>query len=182
MNNSKYVKDAHEIVNRATAALEKLDTQEKNVREQLARDELGATGAEAKREEIGQQRRATVAAALSDLDTVHNAFMDALEKSQVIDGSMLHEDAQLLTLPSLELTGTQFSALAEKHKENPLMVQLLQGYQTGHPGLYSDVVIPTPENQKAAFADFLGAAKRAVREPGGMFSAFFTDGKLDPMI
>ncbi len=182
MNHSKYVKDVHEIVDRATVFLEKLDTQEKNVREQLARDELGTTGAEAKREEIGQQRRATMAAALADLDTVHSAFTEALEQAQLVDASQLHEDAKLLNLPGLELSSAQFTALVEKHKENPLMVQLLQSYQADRPGLYSDVVMPTPENQKAAFADFLGAAKRTVQEPGGMFSAFFADGKLDPAV
>lgn len=182
MDNSKYVKDVHEIVNRATASLEKLDTQEKNVREKLARDEIGATGAEAKREEIGQQRRATVAAALADIDTIHNTFTEALERAQLVDASQLHEDAQLLNLPGLTLTDAQFTALVEKHRDNPLMAQLLQSYQTAHPSLYSNMVIPTPENQKAAFADFLGAAKRAVREPGGMFSAFFADGKLDPVV
>lgn len=182
MNTSKFVKDVHEIVNRATAALVKLDGQGKTVREQLARDELGATGAGEKLEEISQQRRATVAAALADLDTVHSAFTEALERAQLVDASQLHEDAQLLNLPGLELSSAQFTALVEKHKENPLMMQLLQGYQAARPGLYSDVAIPTPENQKAAFADFLGAAKRTIQEPGGMFSAFFADGKLDPAV
>ena len=152
------------------------------MRKQLTQDELGAAGAEIKWKEISQQRSATTAAAFADLDTVHSAFMEALELAQLVDASQLHEDAQLLNFPGLELTSTQFSALAEKHKENPLMVQLLQSYQTTHPGIYSDVVIPTPEKQKAAFVEFLSAAKRVVREPHGMFSAFFADGKLDPMI
>ena len=92
---------------------------------------------------------------------------------------MLHEDAQLLQLKSLDLTPRQFSALVEKHKDNPLMTSLLKGYADTREGLYADY-LPGPEEKVNEFNGYADAANNALRSPASMQAALFADGRYTP--
>lgn len=177
---SEFIEKNHSIVSRATDALEHLTAQAKDVRNKLTQEELGATAAATQQAEIETSRHATITSALTDLDKVHTDYQTELANSHIIDASMLHEDAQLFQITGLELTDEQFTALAEKHRDNPLMVELMRDYQRKHPELYTHVALPTLEYKKETATYFTEAAKRAVRYPDTIQAALFLDGKLDP--
>ena len=119
------------------------------------------------------------AKAWESLAAINQEYRETVEKSSEVDASMLHEDAKILEIPGIELTERQFTALVEKHKENPLMMQALTGYQKSHPGLYADH-LPSPENRIADFSEYVDAAVRTVNDPGSMQAAFFLDGHYVP--
>ena len=105
------------------------------------------------------------------------AYKAALEKKTELSGDMLHEDANLLRTPGIKLTQHQFEALVEKHKDNPLMTQLLGAYQGEHPELHCDPV-PTLDDlvsaKSSAFDKYVEAAIHTLANPEGMAESFLS--------
>lgn len=118
--------------------------------------------------------------AAKKLQETGKAYRAAVDQGTLIDSTMLHDDAKLLQL-DMKMSAHQFEALVEKHKENPLMAQLLQDYSNKHEGLYA-VFIPTREAKITAFDGFVGAALNTIRTPDSFAASMFQDGKYTPQI
>lgn len=116
----------------------------------------------------------------AELQNIGRAYREAVKQGAVIDGTMLHDDAKLLQL-DMKMTAHQFEVLVEKHKDNPLMAQLLQEYSDKHEGLYAGF-LPTVDAKISAFDGFVDAAMSTIRTPDSMQAAFFQDGKYTPQI
>ena len=79
----------------------------------------------------------------------------------------------------MKMTAHQFEMMVEKHKDNPLMAQLLQEYSNKHEGLYAGF-LPTVDGKAAAFDDYVSAAMNTLRTPDSISAAMFQDGKYAP--
>lgn len=113
------------------------------------------------------------------LQDTGKAYREFVEQGNQVDSSMLHDDAKLLQL-DVDFTQYQFDNLVEKHKDNPLMLQLLQEYSAKHDGKYG--LVPSGASKINAFDGFVGAALNAIRTPDSLQRAFFQDGKYTPQI
>lgn len=94
-------------------------------------------------------------------DKLRSIYSEYIEKIQNFSGDMLHEDSKLLSLDGIVLSYKQFSNLVEKHKENPLMIQLLSNYNEKHAIQYNGV-LPTIEQKKNDFNSFIDEATAIV--------------------
>ena len=117
--------------------------------------------------------------AAQKLQETGKAYRKFVEQGNQIDGSMLHDDAKLLQM-DVDFTQHQFDTLVEKHKDNPLMLQLLQEYSTKRDGKYG--LVPSGASKMDAFDRYVGAALDAIRTPDSLKTAFFQEGKCSPQI
>lgn len=78
--------------------------------------------------------------ALRQIETAKTAYVNSVMQGTELSGDMIGSDAALLTTPGLTLTPYQFSALVDKHLENPAMTQLLKDYSNRHEGMYADFI------------------------------------------
>lgn len=139
----------------------------------------GADYAEQKAQLAARQEesRLSAAAEIMRLEKEHAADVD--RAFSTVDAAQLDPDAQLLELKNFKPTPEQFAALAEKHRENRLMSQILAEYQSQHPDL-NGVYIPSAEGKKQRFSDYAAAARQTVANPDSLQAAFFLDGKYTP--
>lgn len=174
-----YTKSVMDTVKTALAEYGKIDDELKRAKARLDAEELGAKGYADLVASLNISRAQVRTEAQQRLAEINLGFREAVEASTEVDASMLDDDAKLLQLPGLNLTARQFTALVEKHKENPLMMQLLGVYQTEHLGLYADH-LPSPQNKISDFEDYVGAGVRVLDNPNSMQAAFFLDGHYTP--
>lgn len=132
-----------------------------------------------KKAELESELRDLYPAAAKELQGIGTAYRAQVNKTSEITGAMLHEDAKLLQL-NMKMTPHQFEALVDKHKENPLMAQLLQEYSCNHEGLYAGF-IPTADAKASAFDQYIGKALDTIRTPDNMVAAMFQDGHYTPV-
>lgn len=102
--------------------------------------------------------------ALRQIETAKTAYVNSVMQGTELSGDMIGSDAALLTTPGLTLTPYQFSALVDKHLENPAMTQLLKDYSNRHEGMYADF-IPGADEKISGFCGFCDAAINCLREP-----------------
>ena len=95
--------------------------------------------------------------ALRQIETAKTAYVNSVMQGTELSGDMIGSDAALLTTPGLTLTPYQFSALVDKHLENPAMTQLLKDYSNRHEGMYADF-IPGADEKISGFCGFCDAA------------------------
>lgn len=174
-----YTKKVMDTVTNAFAEYQKIDAELERAKARLDAEELGAKGYADLVASLNLSRAQVRTEAQRALAEIKTEYQEVMEASMEVDASMLHDDAKLLHLPGLELTTRQFSALVNKHKDNPLMMQLLGSYQSEHPGLYADHV-PSPQNRLSDFDSFVGAGVRALENPNGLQAGFFLDGYYAP--
>lgn len=174
-----HIEEVMNTVKKALGEYEKIDAELKQARAKLQAEEIGTKACADLESALNAARSEIRAKAWKSLSDINTEYRETVEKSSEVDASMLHEDAKILEIPGLELTQRQFTALVEKHKGNPLMMQAMSGYQKKHPGLYADH-LPSPENRIADFNSYVGAAVNAVNNPTGMQAAFFLDGHYTP--
>lgn len=176
----KYTEKVMGIVKAAVSQLEGVSERLRDLERRYKAESISSTDYAARRAELGKQRDMIRLDAEQKLVEAGEGYRKAVEKGSEIDSTMLHDDAKLLEL-DMKMTPHQFEALAEKHKDNPLMAQLLQDYSDKHEGLYAGF-LPTADAKIAAFEDFVGSARNTVRTPDSMQAAFFQDGKYTPQI
>lgn len=177
----KFTDKVMHVVKDALSQQERLNSQITELEAQyLQHEAISGQEFRERADELKKQQAAIIPNANLQLQEISRAYGAAVEKSMEIDGSMLHEDAQLLQL-DLKMTPRQFEALVEKHKGNPLMVQLLQEYSNKHEGLYAGW-LPTADTKILAFGNFITAAENSVRYPHGLQAAMLLEGKLTPQI
>ena len=112
--------------------------------------------------------------ALRQIETAKTAYVNSVMQGTELSGDMIGSDAALLTL-----TPYQFSALVDKHLENPAMTQLLKDYSNRHEGMYADF-IPGADEKISGFCGFCDAAINCLRDPSTLSAAMFLDGKYTP--
>lgn len=117
--------------------------------------------------------------ALRQIETAKTAYVNSVMQGTELSGDMIGSDAALLTTPGLTLTPYQFSALVDKHLENPAMTQLLKDYSNRHEGMYADF-IPGADEKISGFCGFCDAAINCLRDPSTLSAAMFLDGKYTP--
>lgn len=177
----KFTEKVMHIVTGALQQKERLNSQKEALEVQYLQHEA-ISGQEFKKrtQKLQEQLTDVYANVTQQLQVISSEYGAVVEKSIELDGSMLHEDAKLLQL-DLKMTPHQFEALAEKHKENPLMVQLLQEYSDKHEGLYAGW-LPTADAKIRAFGDFVTIAGNAIKMPQSLQAAMLFEGKLTPQI
>ena len=175
----KYTEKVMNTVNGAVAKFGAVSTKTEDVEKQYLENRITGSVYSEKKEELRREREAVYFDALQQIEATKAAYSSAVERATELSGSMLHEDAALLTTPGLTLTAHQFTALVERHKENPLMVQILKDYSNSHKGLYADF-IPGADEKISGFSSFCDAATNCLRSPDSMSAAFFLDGKYTP--
>ena len=162
---------------------EELECTEKNLtelKEQIKETEVLLEERRKEMEELEKQLNTARYEANQQLQDTGKAYREAVEKGAEIDSTMLHDDAKLLQL-DMKMTAHQFEALVEKHKDNPLMAQLLQEYSDKHEGLYTGY-LPTAEAKINAFDSFVAAAQNTLRTPDSLSAAMFQEGKYIPVV
>lgn len=174
----KYTEKVMSIVKDSMALIEKIETEREDLKTRHENGEFTDTWYDVKNKELDGKVTAVRLEASRLLQETGKAYSAMLEKNSEIDGTMIHEDAKLLQL-DIKMTPHQFEVLVEKHRDNPLMSQLLRDYSNKHEGLYSSFPA-TAEDKIGAFNDFVGAAMDTVRTPDTMPAALFQDGKLIP--
>lgn len=175
----KHAERVMQIVNDALDTYTGFSKQESELRQKFDREELTGKVFAEQVEDLARKRDAVRTEASIALEHAKAAYRQAVERATEVSGDMLHDDAKLLNMDGLELSARQFTALVEKHRANPLMVQLLQGYQKKHDGLYADY-LPTPEQKIEDFNSFVEAGNATLRNPDGLQAAFFVSGKYTP--
>ena len=171
----KYTEKVHSTVMNAVKEMQKLDKLKADAQKNFAGDRL-KTELETifkQREQVRQDAQATVEACRA-------AYKAAVEKGTELDGSMLTDDAKILS-SGIVLSAHQFSALVEKHRNNPLMTGLLKQYQNKHEGLYVDFV-PSADAKITEFNSFCNTARSVLYNENGMQTAFFESGRCTPGI
>ena len=177
----KYTDRIMSIVTDALSRMEQITGQIEELDRRFKAEEIAGVDYQAQKAELLKQRDAARMEATKLLRDTGEAYREAVEKGSEIDSSMLHDDAKLLQISGLNMTDKQFAALVEKHKDNTLMIQLLQGYSERHTGLYAGS-LPTVAARIAAFSGFVEAAQNTLRTPDSMQAAFFQDGRYTPQI
>ena len=174
----KYTEKVMNIVKGALSKMEQITSQIEDLNRRFKAEEISGVDYQAQKAELEQQLNTVRFEATQQLQDIGNAYREAAEQGSEIDSTMLHDDAKLLQL-DMKMTAHQFEALVEKHKDNPLMAQLLQEYSDEHEGLYVGF-LPTVEAKINAFDSFVGSAQNTIRTPDSLSAAMFQDGKYTP--
>lgn len=176
----KYTDRVMNIVKDTLSRMEQITGQIKELDRRFKAEEIPGADYQAQKAELEKQREAVRLDASQKLQETGRAYSLVVEKGSEIDSTMLHDDAKLLQL-DMKITAHQFEALVDKHKDNPLMAQLLQEYSNKHEGLYTGY-IPSAAGKTGAFNSFVGAAMDTIRTPDRLSAAMFLDGKRTPQI
>ena len=176
----KYTEKVMNIVKGALSKLEQLTGQIGDLNRRFKAEVISGVDYQAQKAELEKQLNTARYEANQQLQETGKAYREAVEQGTEIDSTMLHDDAKLLQL-DMKMTAHQFEVLAEKHKDNPLMVQLLQEYSDKHEGLYAGF-LPTVEAKINAFDGFVRSAQNTLRTPDNLQAAFFLDGRYTPQL
>ena len=176
----KYTEKVMNIVKSAQSRMDQIAGQIEELTNRYKAEQIAGVDYQAQKVEMEKQRESVRLDAAQKLQETGKAYALAVEKGSEIDGTMLHDDAKLLQL-DMKMTAHQFEALVDKHKDNPLMAQLLQEYSDKHEGLYTGY-IPSVAGKTGAFNSFVGAAMDTIRTPDSLSAAMFQDGKRTPQI
>ena len=166
------------IVKDALSQMEQIVGQIKELDRRFKAEEISGVDYQSQKAELGNQMEANRLDAAQKLQETGKTYREAVEQGAEIDSTMLHDDAKLLQL-DMKMTAHQFEALVEKHKDNPLMAQLLQEYSNKHEGLFAGF-LPTVEAKINAFDSFVGSAQNTLRAPDTISAAMFQEGKYTP--
>ncbi len=176
----KYTEKVMNIVKGALSRMEQISGLIEDLTGRFKAEQISGVDYAAQKNELEKQLDTTWLEANQQLQDTGKAYREAVEQGAEIDSTMLHDDAKLLQL-DMKMTAHQFEALVEKHKDNPLMAQILQEYSDRHEGLYAGF-LPTVEAKINAFDGFVGAAQNTIRTPDSLSAAMFQDGKYTPQI
>ena len=176
----KYTDRVMNIVKDALSRMEQITVRIKELDRRFKAEEISGMDYQAQKAELEKQQEANRLDAAQKLQETGKAYRETVEQGAEIDSTMLHDDAKLLQL-DMKMTAHQFEALVEKHKDNPLMAQLLQEYSDKHEGLYAGF-LPTVEAKINAFDSFVGSAQNTLRTPDSLPAAMFQDGKYTPQL
>jgi len=175
----KYTDRIMHIVNSAMATRAQIVKQIEDLDAKLKAERITVAVYREEKAALEKQLEADRMDAAQKLQETGKAYREFVEQGNQIDSSMLHDDAKLLQM-DVDFTRYQFDALVEKHKDNPLMLQLLQEYSNKRDGKYG--LVPSGTSKINAFDAFVGAAMDAIRTPDSLKAAFFLDGKYTPQI
>lgn len=174
----KYTEKVMSIVNDTLSRVDRIKGQIENLKMKLKDEDISPKSYQEQSEDLKKQMESVRLEAATNLQAVGKAYNDAVVHGIEIDSTMLHDDAKLFQL-DMKMTAHQFEVLVEKHKDNPLMMQLMQEYSNKHAGLYA-CFIPTADVKVKSFDDFIGCAMDTIRTPDSIKAGFFLDGKCTP--
>lgn len=175
----KYTERVMSIVNGVMSQREQIVGQIAELDAQLKAERISLAVYREKKASLVEQIETIRMDAAKKLQETGKAYRAAVDQGTLIDSTMLHDDAKLLQM-DVDFTRYQFDALVEKHKDNPLMLQLLQEYSNKRDGKYG--LVPSGTSKINAFDAFVGAAMDVIRTPDSLKAAFFLDGKYTPQI
>ena len=176
----KYTEKVMNIVKGALSKMEQITGQIEDLNRRFKAEQITGEDHRAQKAELEKQLNTTRLEVNQQLLDTGKAYREAVEKGAEIDSTMLHDDAKLLQL-DMKMTAHQFEALVEKHKDNPLMAQLLQEYSDKHEGLYAGF-LPTVAAKINAFDGFVRSAQNTLRTPDRLSAAMFQEGKYTPAV
>lgn len=176
----KYTEKVMNIVKGALSKMEQITGQIEELDLRFKAEEISGMDYQAQKAELEKQMNTARYEANQQLQDTGKAYREAVEKGAEIDSTMLHDDAKLLQL-DMKMTAHQFEALVEKHKDNPLMAQLLQEYSDKHEGLYAGF-LPTVAAKINAFDGFVRSAQNTLRTPDSLSAAMFQEGRYTPQL
>ena len=168
------------VVESHVASMDALDNEARKIEEQLKQERITGRVAAEKRKEIEDRRAVAITTAQEEINRLHQEHDAAVDAWNALDGSKLHPDAELLKL-DLPMNQTQFQQLADKHKDNSLMLSLLAAYADRHQEepLFADR--PADEKtRKSEFSDFCERAAGCIRNHNRIAAAMFLGGKYIP--
>lgn len=173
-----YTEKAQAIVNEALAAVQNIEAQIRELKAEYKAERISGEEYRKQMAELDGSRQQLHLNATKQLQAVATSYKELVQRNSELDSSKIHDDARILQM-DIKMTVHQFEKLVEKHKDNPLMAQLLQEYSNKHEGLYAGF-IPTAERKMEAFDGYINAAQKAIRTPDSLQSAFFQTGKYTP--
>lgn len=176
----KYTEKVMNIVKGALSKMEQITGQIEDLNRRFKAEEISGVDYQAQKAELEKQLNTARYEANQQLQDTGKAYRETVEQGAEIDSTMLHDDAKLLQL-DMKMTAHQFEVLVEKHKDNPLMAQLLQEYSDKHEGLYAGF-LPTVEAKINAFDGFVRSAQNTIRTPDSLSAAMFQEGKYTPAV
>lgn len=165
-----------EALNRYSTINEKMEA----LKARFQADDIGSSAYSEILADLNAQKDEAHLSAAGKIMQLEKEYAEAVEKLHAtVDASQLDPDAQLLELENFKPTPEQFAAMAEKHRGNRLMTQLLLEYQNKHPGL-GGVYIQSAEETIRQFNQYTAAATYTLNNPDSLQSAFFLEGKYTP--
>ncbi len=176
----KYTEKVMNIVKGALSRMEQITGQIEELSRRFKAKDISGMDYQTQKAELEKQLNTARYEANQKLQETGKAYREAVEQGAEIDSTMLHDDSKLLQL-DMKMTAHQFEALVEKHKDNPLMAQLLQEYSDKHEGLYAGY-LPTVGAKINAFDSFVGSAQNTLRTPDSISAAMFQEGKYTPQL
>ena len=174
----KYTEKIKALVKQAQDTKHDFQAQAGKIRKEYDQERITGKVCAERLDELRQKASAADREAFEAIDSTRKAYAEAVKAANLVNGSMLDPDAELLKLP-IDLTSDQFAALVDKHRSNPLMCELLRDYQSKRTGKY-DFYLPTPEQKIKDFSKFCETANTVVRDPDSIQAAFFERGDYTP--
>ena len=137
------------------------------------------SGTEAENKKIEQKtirdnNRVQTKQALAEIEV---EFHNKVDSDNQLFGSMVNGDEKILD-GSIKLDENQLSALVEKNRQNPYIVERVRKYCNEH-HIFIDLPM-SPLMRKNCFSDFIRSAQYAVYSPESMQAAMFLEGKAIP--
>lgn len=170
----KIMQLVEEMATKQTENFEK----ENNLRHEYQNERITGVVYAERMAELKDQVNAELVKTAGEIEATRKAYAEAVKAGNIVDGSMLDKDAELLKLP-IDLTSDQFNALVDRHRNNPLMCELLRDYQSKRSGKY-DCYLPTPEQKISDFSKFCETASSVIKDPNSIQAGFFADGSYTP--
>lgn len=174
----KFTDAALAVVEKLVETSDRLDAEERELSEQYKRERITGKFFDEQRGEIGRRRDRARLAAQTELADLRRRYGDAAREADRLSGGQLHEDAKLLELDALTLSVDQYAALVDRHRNNPLMAQLLRQYASRRPDFGYDVFNLPPDAARRIelFEQFIDNCATAARDVRGLHVALLLDG------
>ena len=169
-----------QVMNIVNAAIEEgriVDQKERELKTKYDREEITGKTYQAEREQMEHTRNTIREKAFQQLHDVAEAHSAAVAKWNDYSGDQITEDAKLFDLP-LAFGEERLQRLAEKHKDNPLMVALIS--QRAEKEGVNVNGLASAEVRRENFKTYVERAARAIDDPASMSTAFFLEGQGVP--
>ena len=172
----RYTERVYALVKNTMKGFERIKNSIKEIDMQRRNDDITDKRHGELLQELRMQKDALMLEAKKAIDEIAEMYRLEVWGNTLVHGEMLSEDAKLLQIEGFTLSPLQFTALVERHRNNPLMMQLLYNYKQKNPKLYTDYFI-LPDEKINAFNQYVGVASSIVANPDDkMKYAMFLDG------
>lgn len=169
-----YGKSVRESVKMCVASLEKITAEENALAAARKAGKVAPAIAAAKASELALARAEAIGAANAKIEQERLAHHAAVDAWNIADGSKIDERDLKLLQADFHFNAKQFQQMADKHRDNATMLQLLAEFSERHRdwALTADRQIGA-EARKSAFDAFCRNASNAARDPNTLSAAIW---------